>query len=292
MTKRIRFDCIVIVAGMLLITVAQHRKSVHGETRIKLPSDISFTHESSDNIEGEVCYNRNKRMNGICTLPNECPEAIADFKKGIQPQICNYKGQLPIICCPRHTQTVASSTTSKATSTTTTAKITTRKVVRPLTTPHAALPSTTSATTQTKKTSNAQATQNPIFSTTPKASSTTKKPTISNGPRISEVKCREYVKLTIEESVVTTLSLTPDNQVVQTNKCLKAGSEGFIVGGTKTEPGEFPHMAAIGWKQDDSDEISWNCGGSLIRFDIPIVRFDVYVLRLVSFNLSNLFVYF
>lgn len=39
-------------------------------------------------------------------------------------------------------------------------------------------------------------------------------------------------------------------------------SKKLIVGGTKAEPKEFPHMAAIGFNKED--EISWNCGGTLI----------------------------
>lgn len=42
------------------------------------------------------------------------------------------------------------------------------------------------------------------------------------------------------------------------NKSLK-----LIVGGTLSEAKEFPHMAAIGFENDDS-EILWNCGGALI----------------------------
>lgn len=257
MTKRIRLDYFAMFACLLLLTIAQHRKSVHGETRIKLPSDISFTHESSDNIEGETCYNLVKRMNGICTLPNECPEAVSDFKKGIQPQICNYKGQLPIICCPR--QSVAPTTPTKpfTPSTSTTHPHTQRRTtISVATTPKAV----TVTTARTASSSRATTTTTTIRPTT-----TTKRPTAHFGPRISAEKCKEYVKLTIEESVISTLSLAPEVQTVQTTKCRNAGSEGFIVGGTKTEPGEFPHMAAIGWRQNSSDEVAWNCGGSLIR---------------------------
>ena len=74
----------------------------------------------------------------------------------------------------------------------------------------------------------------------------------------------------IEESVVSTFSLidfslNPDNNTVQTTKCAKPSSEGFIVGGTATEHGEFPHMAIIGWQNEENGPIEWNCGGSLIR---------------------------
>lgn len=38
---------------------------------------------------------------------------------------------------------------------------------------------------------------------------------------------------------------------------------GLIVGGTVTEVGEFPHMAAIGWRYLNGS-VTFNCGGSLI----------------------------
>lgn len=40
-------------------------------------------------------------------------------------------------------------------------------------------------------------------------------------------------------------------------------TSGLIVGGIKAEKNEFPHMAAIGYGNDEI-EISFRCGGSLI----------------------------
>lgn len=79
--------------------------------------------------------------------------------------------------------------------------------------------------------------------------------------------CFQLTVHSIERPKVTTLALdNPENRTVQKSKCAKSSSEGFIVGGTKTEHGEFPHMAAIGWQLDEKSQINWNCGGSLIRF--------------------------
>lgn len=209
--------CLFVIAfsGFISETLMQYqpRKKIQSETRIKLPSDIAFTHESSGDIEGEVCYNLVRRINGICTLPNQCPEAIRDFQKGIQPQICNYKGHLPIICCPQK-PVVATSTMVPLT-------IISSTITRPISQPSS--PTTTITTSIYSP---------PLLPEVP-----------SNvGVRISDQKCKEYTKLMIEESVVTTLSLNPENRTVQKTKCAKSSSEGFIVGGTKTEPGEFPHM--------------------------------------------------
>lgn len=223
---------VFVLSFCVLTTLTQYQETNHrtsSETTIKLPSDIAFTHESNADIEGETCYNLLKRVYGICTLPNQCPEAIKDFKKGIQPQICNYMGHLPIICCPRPKAVTSNVNTHPEYSTT-----------QPITTRFTQQYIIDSSTIPTETSYNSR-------------------------PRISEQKCKQYMKLSIEENIVTTLSLNPENRPVQKSKCRKASSEGFIVGGTKTEPGEFAHMAAIGWQQEVDGPIEWNCGGSLIR---------------------------
>ncbi|XP_070507431.1 serine protease snake-like [Chironomus tepperi] len=60
--------------------------------------------------------------------------------------------------------------------------------------------------------------------------------------RISARKCDEYIQQTPP----------PDNVFTPT-----------VVGGTKANINEFPHMSAIGWKRSNN-MIDWMCGGSLI----------------------------
>lgn len=43
----------------------------------------------------------------------------------------------------------------------------------------------------------------------------------------------------------------------------------LIVGGTKADPKEFPHMAAVGFDGTDGD-IMWNCGGTLISAKVVL----------------------
>lgn len=151
----------------------QSRRKIQSETRIKLPSDIAFTHESTGDIEGEACHHLLHQIDGICMLPNQCPEAIRDFQKGIQPQLCNYKGHLPIICCPRSQKTTVASSPPP--------------------------PSTQSHTSPTLVTTYIGS---PISTTTPTSSSVPSPQPDVSSHRISERKCKEYTKLMIEETVV------------------------------------------------------------------------------------------
>ena len=42
-------------------------------------------------------------------------------------------------------------------------------------------------------------------------------------------------------------------------------SIGLVVGGEDAKPGEFPHMAALGYPMDfNSETVSFKCGGTLI----------------------------
>lgn len=85
-------------------------------------------------------------------------------------------------------------------------------------------------------------------------------------PRISELKCEEYAKLGIERNIVGAFSVGERiNNTVENPKCALSGGDGFIVGGTVTKVGEYPHMAVVGWRNIDG-QIDWNCGASLISY--------------------------
>lgn len=79
--------------------------------------------------------------------------------------------------------------------------------------------------------------------------------------RTSELKCKEYKNSTKKSSYLGSLSLISIIYEIDTsNQC--SGSQGLIVGGEDAEPAEFPHMAGIGYL--DQDKISYLCGGTLI----------------------------
>lgn len=157
-------------------------------------------------VEGDSCYHYGRRVYGVCQLQNNCQEAIDDFqRRGINPQICSYRGYTPILCCPP--------------STTTQAPPQAPSVIQP-----------------------------------------------SSSGRLSEQKCNEYSRLTTVSNVVGTFSLDESIQhTVETTKCRYTSGGGFIVGGTVAKPGEFPHMALIGWQERDGS-VEWKCGGTLISY--------------------------
>lgn len=57
-------------------------------------------------IEGDSCYHYARRIYGVCASQNNCQEVINDFNRGINPQICSYRGYAPIVCCPHQPQPV------------------------------------------------------------------------------------------------------------------------------------------------------------------------------------------
>ncbi|XP_029342707.1 serine protease Hayan isoform X2 [Acyrthosiphon pisum] len=79
--------------------------------------------------------------------------------------------------------------------------------------------------------------------------------------RISEKKCEEYSKTLRTTVSVLPLSIGTASKPVSIEKC-GSKSVGLIVGGTKADLGEFPHMVAVGYRAGSGT--SWNCGGTLI----------------------------
>lgn len=66
-----------------------------------------------------------------------------------------------------------------------------------------------------------------------------------------------------------------------------------ILGGVATNPGDFPHMAALGYPDFDANEsIAWNCGGSLVSENFVLTaahcltRSQPTVVRLGQVNLT------
>ena len=76
------------------------------------------------------------------------------------------------------------------------------------------------------------------------------------------LECDEYAELTKESLFITPLAMgSIQQQTLSYSTCDSTTT--LIVGGEKTKNGEYPHMAAIGWRSIDKT-LSFKCGGSLI----------------------------
>ncbi|KAL7039772.1 hypothetical protein ACKWTF_000108 [Chironomus riparius] len=80
--------------------------------------------------------------------------------------------------------------------------------------------------------------------------------------RLSERKCEEYASKLQMLKFAGSLSLVNKVHTINVDQC--DVSQGLIIGGMNSKPGEFPHMVAIGYKGPYSRIVSFRCGGSLI----------------------------
>lgn len=73
--------------------------------------------------------------------------------------------------------------------------------------------------------------------------------------------CNEYKKNALQKRVAGDLSKYPKYFTISEETC--AYTTGLIVGGVKAKVGEFPHMAAMGFRHPNG-QAEFFCGGSLI----------------------------
>ncbi|XP_043268684.1 venom protease-like [Venturia canescens] len=81
--------------------------------------------------------------------------------------------------------------------------------------------------------------------------------------RLGRQKCREYAKSVFAVVKPPTLSISQSS--VNISLCA-IKFKALVVGGTKADPKEFPHMAAVGFDSESSSngQPVWLCGGTLV----------------------------
>ncbi|XP_053698610.1 serine protease snake-like [Sabethes cyaneus] len=109
--------------------------------------------------------------------------------------------------------------------------------------------------------------------------------------RISAKKCKEYTRLATPTQILSWLK--PDTELIQKRGRPCTEDNKLIVGGLAAKPGEFPHMAAIGYRRHNSaDGIDFHCGGSLISENFVLTAAhcrtrDAFLVRLGSLQLNG-----
>ncbi|NP_001166061.1 serine protease 142 precursor [Nasonia vitripennis] len=189
---------------------------------------------------GSVCSLASE--GGICRLVDRCQPVYNDLLAGKRPEyVCGFQDGIPIVCCPDGGPPLALTTTLGPIWGTT----------RPVTT-------TTRRTTTTTRRSVTTPTRNPLINARP-----------------ARRMCAEYAK-EVYALVEPPVLAGGDQQLVNVSLCA-IKSKKLIVGGTKADPKEFPHMASIGYIS--GSQILWNCGGTLIS--------DRYVLTAAHCTVST-----
>ncbi|XP_063914729.1 clotting factor G beta subunit-like [Zophobas morio] len=78
---------------------------------------------------------------------------------------------------------------------------------------------------------------------------------------ISKKMCAKYASLAYEE--MDSPTMLAHSSPIKVFKCGQ-GNAGLIIGGKVTENHEFPHMVLIGFVQNGSCSITWECGGTIL----------------------------
>lgn len=104
------------------------------------------------------------------------------------------------------------------------------------------------------------------------------------------VECKEYQREATPTVYLS--SLKPNAEVVQKRGKTCSTDNKLIVGGEAAKLGEFPHMAALGYRTEPGEPIEFKCGGTLIsdRFVMTATHCltsELQIVRLGDLNLNS-----
>nr|AAV91019.1 hemolymph proteinase 21 [Manduca sexta] len=185
--------------------------------------------------ENETCNMKNGEV-GICKNIRNCPSALENLRKRIQPQLCGFDKSDPIVCCVESVTTPAPTQPPIATTTKRPQVTTTTEYEPPL---------------YEYETVDRQGSGCPPIDanlTSPKIG------------RKAWDKCLEYQEKLVypcEKS----FSLSLNDAMERKVKCHN-NADDLIIGGQNASRNEFPHMALLGYGEEP--DVQWLCGGTLI----------------------------
>ncbi|KAF7997873.1 hypothetical protein HCN44_009271 [Aphidius gifuensis] len=185
---------------------------------------------ASEQYEGDTCE-VDYRTNGVCKFITECQVIYQQLLAGKtldKKSLCGYDRFQPVVCCPESSSIYGTRPTTTRRPIISTTRYTTVRMYP--------------TTTTTAKT----------FSTYPNQ--------LTPGT-IAKKMCAVYAKSVYALIHQPILQVNP--RPINTSLCA-IKSKKLIVGGTKADPKEFPHMAAIGFNSKQTREIFWLCGGTLV----------------------------
>lgn len=79
---------------------------------VKIESPVHIFDYILSNIPGEICKQEGGTL-WTCTIPEVCTTAKQKWMKGIRPEICSFKGNVPILCCEPEEKTPPTGTKSE-----------------------------------------------------------------------------------------------------------------------------------------------------------------------------------
>lgn len=103
---------------------------------------------------------------------------------------------------------------------------------------------------------------------------------------ISIKKCKEYLKQSTPTVYLSTLK--PNAEVIQKQGKQCSNDNKLIIGGEAAKLGEFPHMAALGYRDIPNEPIQYKCGASLISDRFVLTAAHCNVPGLVTVRLGDL----
>lgn len=103
---------------------------------------------------------------------------------------------------------------------------------------------------------------------------------------VSIKKCKEYLRQATPTVYLSTLK--PNAEVIQKQGKQCSNDNKLIIGGEAAKLGEFPHMAALGYREVPNEPVQYKCGGTLISDRFVLTAAHCNAQGMVTVRLGDL----